>query len=94
MQGEVKEYETWPLAYPGGIRVRTADGRTLEAEVLHQLGSPANPMLADQVRAKFRANAQLAGGSGEQLEAGVLALEDAADVRSAFRGLALEAATA
>src|SRR5918992_1218156 len=35
---EVKDYPTYPAAFPGGVRVTTRDGRTLEADLPHQRG--------------------------------------------------------
>jgi 2-methylcitrate dehydratase PrpD len=77
---ETKEYATYPAAFPGGVRIRLRDGRTLEEDFAHQLGAPANPMSAQQVLEKFRENAALAGGGYEGLEE-ILALEEVADVR-------------
>jgi 2-methylcitrate dehydratase PrpD len=80
---ETKEYASYPAAFPGGVRIRLRDGRTLEADAPYQLGGPENPMSADAVRAKFRENAALALGDAalEALEETVLTLEDAGDVR-------------
>jgi len=77
---ETKEYETYPAAFPGGVRIVLRDGRVLDAEFPHQLGAPENPMSADQVRQKFRENAALAGGF-DALEDSVLSLEKVEDVR-------------
>jgi 2-methylcitrate dehydratase PrpD len=77
---ETKEYETYPAAFPGGVRIVLRDGRVLDAEFPHQLGAPENPMSADQVRQKFRENAALAGGF-DGLEDSVLSLEEVEDVR-------------
>ena len=77
---ETKEYETYPAAFPGGVRIVLRDGRVLDAEFPHQLGAPENPMSADQVRQKFRENAALAGGF-DALEDSVLSLEEVEDVR-------------
>jgi 2-methylcitrate dehydratase PrpD len=38
---------------PGGVTVRTKDGRELSAEVLHPSGSPGNPLTEEQFKAKF-----------------------------------------
>ncbi len=57
---EIKDYETFPKALPGGVRIRTRDGRQLEAELPYQRGGPENPMTSAEVREKFRANAALA----------------------------------
>jgi 2-methylcitrate dehydratase PrpD len=89
---EPKEYASYPGAFPGGVRIRLRDGRTLEADFPYQLGGPENPFSADDVRAKFRDNASLALGDAavEELEDGVLALEQRDDVRSLFRLYAVE----
>jgi 2-methylcitrate dehydratase PrpD len=75
---EIKDYDTFPLALPGGVRIRTRDGRTIEAELEYQRGGPDNPMTEEQVRDKFRTNASLALGATEAdaLEAAIMALEE------------------
>lgn len=80
---EVREYDSYPAAFPGGVRIALRDGRTLEADAPYQLGGPENPMSADQVRAKFRENAALAldDDAVAAVEEAVLTLEEAADVR-------------
>jgi len=91
---ETKEYESYPAAFPGGVRIALKDGSTLEADFPYQLGAPENPMSADQVRAKFRENAALADGSFEALEEAVLELEARDDVHavlSLFSGQAVAA---
>jgi 2-methylcitrate dehydratase PrpD len=89
---EVKDYPTYPAAFPGGVSLRTRDGRTLEADFPHQQGGPENPMSSDEVRAKFRENAALVLSEAAigELESAVLTLEDADDVRSVFQLLAGE----
>lgn len=89
---EAREFDTYPRAFPGGVRVRLRDGRTLEADLLHQKGSPENPFSRDDVLAKFRANASLAldDDAVEELEDAVLGLESEDDVRVAFASLARE----
>ena len=81
---EVKEYPSYPAAFPGGVRIRLRDGRVLEADAPYQLGGPENPMSADQVRAKFHENAALAldDAAVAALEEAALTLEDADDVRA------------
>jgi 2-methylcitrate dehydratase PrpD len=91
---EPKEYASYPAAFPGGVRIALRDGRTLEADFPHQLGAPENPMSADQVRAKFRENAALAGGSFEELEAAVLDLESRADLHAVMAQLGRETVAA
>jgi 2-methylcitrate dehydratase PrpD len=84
---EVKDYPTYPAAFPGGVTVRTRDGRTLEADFPYQQGGPENPMSPEEVRAKFRENAALALSetAAQELEASVLSLEEADDVRAVFQ---------
>jgi 2-methylcitrate dehydratase PrpD len=86
---ETREYESYPAAFPGGVRIRTTDGRTLEADLQYQQGGPENPMSPDEVRAKFRENASLALGDTAigALEESVLALEEHDDVRDVFSRL-------
>jgi 2-methylcitrate dehydratase PrpD len=90
---ETKPYPTYPAAFPGGVRIRTRDGRTLEADLPHQRGGPENPMSAEEVREKYRDNAGLAldTDASEQLEEAVLALEEVDDLRSALAPLAAAA---
>jgi 2-methylcitrate dehydratase PrpD len=87
---ETKEYDTYPAAFPGGVRIRLRDGRTVEADFPHQQGGPENPMSADEVRTKFRGNAELALGPAtlEALEEGVLSLEEQTEPRAVFSLLA------
>jgi 2-methylcitrate dehydratase PrpD len=69
-------------AFPGGVRVRTHDGRTLEAELRYERGGPDNPMSQGEIMAKWRANAALALAPAElgDLEAALLTLEHQPDV--------------
>jgi 2-methylcitrate dehydratase PrpD len=89
---ETKDYSTYPAAFPGGVRIRTRDGRTLEADFPYQQGGPENPMSADEVRAKFRENALLAlsADAVDALDAAVLGLDEQESVRSVFPLLAGE----
>jgi 2-methylcitrate dehydratase PrpD len=54
-----QEFESFPGAFPGTVRIEAA-GRTFEATVLHECGHEHNAMSADEVIAKFTANAGLA----------------------------------
>lgn len=87
---EVKDYPTFPAAFPGGIRITTRDGRTLAADLPHQRGGPENPMSSGEVREKFRENAMLALGADEvdALETAILALEEQDDLHAALAPLA------
>jgi 2-methylcitrate dehydratase PrpD len=81
---EVKEYDTYPAAFPGGARITTVDGKVYEADLPHQRGSSGNPMRAEDIRDKFRANATLALGDGRarKLEAGLLELDSSPSAAS------------
>lgn len=82
---EVKDYDTFPKALPGGVRIRTHDGRELVAELAYQRGGSENPMTPAEVRDKFRSNASLALSEGdvEVLEQAIMTLERSEDL-SAF----------
>ncbi len=41
---ETRDYPTYPQAFPGGVRVRLADGTALEADFPYQKGGPENPL--------------------------------------------------
>jgi len=60
IDGEIKQFAAAPDAFPGGVRVRTTDGRVLAAELRHQRGGSAYPMSTDEVVGKYRDNADLA----------------------------------
>jgi 2-methylcitrate dehydratase PrpD len=92
---ETKEYATYPAAFPGGVRIRTTEGRTLEADFPYQRGGPDNPMSPGEVRAKFRENASLALGDAalESLEEAVLSLEEHDDLGAVCASLAAAKAT-
>jgi len=86
---EVRDYPTWPAAFPGGVRISMRDGAVHEAQQEHQLGAPENPMAREQVLAKFRANAALALDDAEVagLETAVMGLEELDDLRGAIEPL-------
>jgi 2-methylcitrate dehydratase PrpD len=87
---ETKEYETYPAAFPGGVRITLRDGTVRQADFPYQRGGPENPMANAEVVAKFRDNASLALGDGEveSLEQAVLELEERDDLRAALAPLA------
>lgn len=64
---EVRDYATAEAGFPGGVRITTRGGVTLEADFPYQLGAPENPLGEPALRAKFRDNA------GAALDAGALA---------------------
>lgn len=84
---ETKEYETYPAAFPGGVRITLRDGRVLEAELPHQRGGPENPLSVDEVRAKFRENAGMAlpEAAVEALESSILSLDQVDDITGLLR---------
>ena len=87
---ETRDYPTYPQAFPGGVRVRLADGNSFEADYPHQKGGPENPLSQAEVREKFRENALLALGEPavERLEHALLELEEQDDLMAALAPLA------
>jgi quinol monooxygenase YgiN len=83
LEADVKVLDEVPAYFPGGVWIRTRDGRTLEREFAYQRGAPENPMSPDEVRTKFRENASLVldDAEVETLEEQVLALEHQDDLR-------------
>jgi 2-methylcitrate dehydratase PrpD len=79
---EVKDYDTAGRAFPGGVRIRTRDGRVVERELRHQRGDAENPMSDAEVLDKFAANASLAldDPDRETLTAAIVALERQPDL--------------
>jgi 2-methylcitrate dehydratase PrpD len=77
VRGEVRAYALSPDAFPGGVRVHTRDGRTLEHELRHQRGGSEFPMSTDDIVAKYRFNAgqALTGAAAAGLEEAVLGLD-------------------
>lgn len=86
---ETKDYDTYPAAFPGGVRIRTKSGRTIEVDFPYQRGGPENPLSSDEVRAKFRENASLALSDEtlEELEGAILTLEEQDDLTAALAPL-------
>src|SRR4029077_11636715 len=85
---ETKEYDTYPAAFPGGVRITMRDGGVLEGELPHQRGGPENPLSEDEVRAKFRENAglALAPEAVESLEGAKLSLGEIGAAEGLRRG--------
>ena len=79
---EIKDYDTFPQALPGGVRIVMKDGSVREKELLHQRGGTENPMSTEDVLEKFQTNAEIAVSEGvaESLRETVLGLEDEATV--------------
>ena len=57
---ETREYDTAGKGFPGGFRATLATGETVEGDFPFQKGGPDYPLTDAEVRAKFRANAELA----------------------------------
>jgi 2-methylcitrate dehydratase PrpD len=72
----------YPRTFPGWVRVRLADGRTLEAREESQRGGPDRPIAPDEMIAKFRDNATrlLPPPRVAALEDAVLGMERARDL--------------
>jgi 2-methylcitrate dehydratase PrpD len=93
---EPRDFATYPEAFPGAARVVLASGETLDRVLPYQKGAPENPWSADDVRAKFRANAELAlpAEAAAALEEAILALDQQHDLTAVLAPLTLrEAAT-
>jgi 2-methylcitrate dehydratase PrpD len=87
---EVREYQEFPAAFPGGIRVTWPDGRIEEEHVLHNRGSVGNPMSAAEICEKFLgAAARLTdpGRAGQLLES-LRSLAGAASLEGYTRAIA------
>jgi len=69
----------YPQTFPGWVRVRLTDGKTLEAREESQRGGPDRPIAPDDVIAKFRDNAArlLPTGGIAALETALLRIESA-----------------
>ena len=74
---------TFPNGFPGWVTVRLSDGRVVEAREPDGRGGPARPLPATAIVEKFHDNAGLVldPARRDELARGVLALDDAPDVR-------------
>jgi 2-methylcitrate dehydratase PrpD len=71
-----REFETYPQAFPGWVRLTGRNGDVLEREVAFQSGAPENPLSTGEVIAKFRSNAGLSAlPSSAAVEETLLELE-------------------
>ncbi len=93
---ETRDYPSYPQAFPGGAKVRLADGTAFEADLPFQKGGPENPLSADDVRAKYRENAELvlSEDAARRLEETIVALDELDDLRGALLPLNLREAAA
>jgi 2-methylcitrate dehydratase PrpD len=73
----------FPRGFPGWVRVRLTDGRTLEARAPDGRGSVSRPLPAEAIVEKFRDNASraLAPARVREIEHAILALDTLGDVR-------------
>jgi 2-methylcitrate dehydratase PrpD len=74
----------FPRGFPGWVRVRLTDGRTLEARAPDGRGSRARPLPPEAIVEKFRDNAgrAVAPARVAEIERAALALDTLGDVRS------------
>ncbi|HEU5197181.1 MAG TPA: MmgE/PrpD family protein [Methylomirabilota bacterium] len=74
----------FPRGFPGWVRLRLRDGRTLEARAPDGRGSLSRPLPAEAIVEKFRDNASRAVAPARvaEIERTVLGLDAVADVRS------------
>ena len=81
---EVPAYTAeFPGATPARVTVRLRDGTVREAEVRHAIGDPERPIDAAALEAKFRALTEpVLGPDADRAARAILALRDAADVRT------------
>lgn len=79
---ERRQYADRPDSFGGGVRVRTTDGRTFTHELRYQRGGPENPLTADDVLAKYAANASVSLDAADAgtLRAFILGLDAATDL--------------
>ncbi len=58
MSGDPICDDEFPLAFSAVVRVKTANGQTLEKRVHSSRGGPEHPLSAEELRTKFRLNAE------------------------------------
>jgi 2-methylcitrate dehydratase PrpD len=75
---------TFPRGFPGWVRLRLKDGRTLEARAPDGRGSRARPLPAEAIVEKFRDNARRAVAPARvaEIERTALSLDSLGDVRA------------
>ena len=69
----------WPGANPAGVRIELEDGTVLEDEELYSPGHPRNPLTAEQLRGKFRAQVEPVLGPDRTTDL-IAAVDDVADL--------------
>jgi 2-methylcitrate dehydratase PrpD len=72
----------FPLQFPAVLRVTLDDGTCLEQRVMHNRGGPDNPLSEEELRTKFRLNAEhlLSRDRAEQLADAIAHLDKAESV--------------
>ena len=87
---ERREFESFPQAVPGWVRIEHANGSAVELEVSYQRGAAETPLPAADVTEKFRRNASLVLEDADitALALAILELEEYDDVRACFLPLA------
>jgi hypothetical protein len=85
---EVKAFETYPAALPGGVEIRLRSGETFTTELEDQRDRPTNPLTETDIRDKFTSNASraLPQEDAERLLAAVLSVDND-DLPVAFAAL-------
>jgi 2-methylcitrate dehydratase PrpD len=72
----------FPRQFPAVLRVTLEDGTCLERRVMQNRGGPDNPLSEEELRTKFRLNAEqwLAPERAEELAEVIMRLDDASSV--------------
>jgi 2-methylcitrate dehydratase PrpD len=80
----IDQNSVFPQGFPGWVRLRLRDGRTLEAKAPDGRGSLARPLPPRAIVEKFRDNASraLPGARVDEIERATLSLDALADVRA------------
>ena len=76
--------ENYPLRWPAWAEVKTADGRSLRAELEFPKGDPENALSWDELKDKFRGltSPLMASGQQEEIIAAVDSLQELEDIRA------------
>jgi 2-methylcitrate dehydratase PrpD len=74
--------QVFPRQFPAVLRIHLRDGTTFEQRVMDNRGGPNNPLRSDELRLKFRVNAErrLSSQAADQLADAVLSLDRASGV--------------
>lgn len=86
---QVRTFREFPETFPALVRVRLRDGSTHEAFVPNNLGSVKNPLGAEGIGKKYRANADFALGarSAIRLQSAIRGLETSTSIDEFWRVL-------